>query len=198
MDFQWLDLPVLLVATLLLFSGLPKIADPRPIAATMESLYNHIAGRWLFRGGSPPDLSRLGRLLGLVEAGVAAWVVLGPSWAVAAALALLAVGFAAAGLIGASTGLEVACACFGKQGRPLGYFHALLFPAWLGAAWSVARAGGFQSLDERLLVLASCTACVSCVYVLRMWAALMPLARDRRRAVMRSGTVPLVDLGDSE
>lgn len=199
MDFEWLNLPVLAVATLLLFSSLPKIADPGPIAATIESLYLQVAGGWRRGGGSPPDLSRLGRLLGLVEAGVAAWVVLAPSWAAAVALALLGAGFAAAGLIGALTSLEVACACFGKRGRPLGYRHAVLLPVWVGVAWSVARSSGLQSLDERLLMLTSCVACVTCVFVVRMWVAAMPLARERRRAAMRdTGIGARVDHGGAE
>lgn len=193
MSLGWLDLPAAAVATVLLFSGLPKFADPRPIAATMESLRVQIARRWGHRGGSSVDLSRLGRLLGLVEVVAATWVVLGPSWASATALVMLAAGFAAAGLIGASTSLRVACACFGKQGRPLGYFHALMFPVWAGVAWTVARNGGLKSLDERLLVLAACTACVSCVYALKMWATVVPLARERWLAATRAGKVPRVD-----
>ena len=118
---------------------------------------------------------------------------LGPSWYSGAAPVLLAAGFAVAGLSGASTSLDVACACFGRQGRPLGYSHALMFPVWAGAAWSVAGAGALRSLDERLLVLASCTAFVSLVYVLRMWAAVMPLARVWRRAATRAGTLPRFD-----
>ena len=198
MALEWLDLPILAAAAVLLFSGLPKIANPEPIAATMEVLHHQVSDRLFRPGGSAPDLYRVGRLLGLTEAGVAAWVVLEPSWAAAAALTLLAAGFAAAGLIGASTGVEVACACFGKRGRPLGYAHALWFPAWVGAAWSVARAGGTQSLDERLLVLAACVGCVSTVHVGRMWAAVMPLARDRRQAAARVAPVRPVGHREAE
>lgn len=197
MSLGWLDVPAAVAATVLLFSGLPKLADPRPIAATMESLLLQTVWLERHRGGFPVDLSRLGRLLGFVEVVVAVWVVVGPSWASAAALAVLAAGFAAAGLIGASTSLDVACACFGRQGRPLGYVHALMFPVWAGVAWSVARSGGLPSLDERLLVFAVCTAGVSCVYVLRMWAAVVPLARERRLAATRAGAVPRVHHGEA-
>ncbi|MDE0601304.1 MAG: hypothetical protein OXI56_05865 [bacterium] len=193
-----MGVPVLVVAALLLLSGLPKIADPRPVAGTMEWLYDQVSARWRGSGGSPVDLSRPGRLLGLAEVGVAGWVVLGPSWGAAVALTLLAAGFAAAGLVGALSDVQVACACFGRQGRPLGYFHVLLFPVWVGAAWCVGRVEGFGGLDERLLALGLCCVGVLCVYLVRMWAALMPLAQHRRRAAMRVGTVTRVAHGEAE
>ena len=198
MSLEWFDVPALAAAALLLYSGLPKIADPRPIAATFGSLYEQVAGRWVRRSGSPAGLLGLGRLLGVLEVGVAAWVVVAPSWGAAAALGLLGAGFAAAGLIGASMSTKVACACLGSKGRPLGYRHAAVLPVWVAVAWSVARPGGLASWDDRLLVLAVCVGCVSWVYVLRMWAAVVPLARDRRRAAMGAASVWRVAHGEAE
>ena len=195
MDLSLLDIPVIAAAIILLISGLPKIADPRAIAATLESLWSLAPARTLGAGSWALDLSLLGRLLGAAEVGVAVWLVLGRSWTAAAALTMLTAGFAGAGVLGALTKAKISCACLGKQGRPLGYVHALQFPLWVGVAWSAARGGQTQPFDQRLILLSVCAACASYLYVARMWTAVLPVARSRRRAVERPGAAPSAGRG---
>ena len=190
------DIPVSVAAIILLMSGLAKIADPGAIAATLESLWNQAAGRSLGGNGlSVLDPSRFGRLLGAAEVGVAVWLVLGRSWTAAGALMMLTAGFAVAGVMGAFSKVKISCACLGRRGRPLGFLHALQFPLWAGVAWSTARGGQTQPFDQRLNLLAVCAACACYVYVVRMWMAVAPTARDRRRAVVQASSAPIADVG---
>ena len=196
MNLDLLDLPMIAAATLLLFSGMLKIADPGPIAATLESLATQVMGQPLRPRSRGLGLVSLGRLLGVAEIGVVVWIVLGRSWTAAAALTALAAGFAGAGMVGALHGDKVACACLGKRGRPLGYLHVVQFPLWLGAAWSAARAGHSNSMDDHLILLAVCATLASYLHVLRMWTTVVPLARDRRRASTPAGAAPRTGHGE--
>ena len=195
MELSLFDVPVSAAAVILLMSGLPKIADPGAIAATLESLWNQATRRRLGGGSSFSDPSRLGRLLGSAEVGVAVWLVVGRSWTAAGALMALTAGFAVAGVMGGVNRVKISCACLGRRGRPLGYLHAVQFPLWVGVAWSTARGGQTQPLDQRLILLSVCAACACCVYVVRMWMAVVPMALNRRRAVVQAGAAPRAGLG---
>ena len=173
-----IDVVVAAAATVLLVSGLVKVAVPGPITATLVSLWRQVTGRI-----SPTGPSWLGRTLGVAEIGLAAWITLGRSTLAAAALCVFAAGLAAAGITGAMGADDVPCACFGGHQRTLGYLHVLQMPLWVMAAWFVSRPMGLVAhFDARLAMLGACATVASGFHVIRTWMALAPAARRRRQA----------------
>ena len=174
------DLAVMAGASILLLGGSAKIVQPRPIAGTLALLWNRATGQ--ARAPGPP---LLGWLLGVGEVALAATVVLHRSWTAGAALALFAVGLSAAGAIGVMSGGRLPCACFGRADRALGYPHVLQLPLWMAVAWSVAREPRLLDagtrLEQGLAMLGACAAFSAAFQVARMWRAVYPMARQRRR-----------------
>ena len=174
-----IDAAVGAAATLLVVSGLVKIASPAPIAATLASLWSQATGHL-----APADPLWLGRLLGLAEVGLAVWITLGRSTHAAVALGVFAAGLATAGLMGALGSSAIPCGCFGGHQRSLGYAHALQLPLWVVAAWSVTRrTGPMAPLVARLAMLGVCAAVATSFHVTRAWVALAPAARRRRQTL---------------
>ena len=188
------DLVVIAAASVLLFSGSSKIVQPDPITSTLAMLWNTVTGR-ARQSGSP----LLGRLLGAGEIGLAAAIVLDRSRATAAVLALFALALAAAGAIGVLSGDKLPCACFGKSDRSLGYPHVLQFPLWMAAAWSVTLEASLFSagtrLEQGLAVLGVCAFVSTAFQTARLWRAVYPIARRRRRGAAESGAPVPVTAG---
>lgn len=180
------DLTVMTAASILLVSGSSKLVRPHPIASTLAMLWNTVTGQ--AREAAPP---MLGRLLGVGEIGLAAVTVVERSPATAAALALFAVGLAAAGVIGVMSDRELPCACFGGSARSLGYPHIVQLPLWLVVAWWVARDaelfGSGAGLEQGLAMLAVCALASATFQVSRLWHAVYPIARRRRRRMADGG-----------
>ena len=84
------------------------------------------------------------------------------------------------------SGGRLPCACFGKSGRVLGYWHILQFPLWMAAAWCVTRDPWLfdtgTRLEQNLVMLAACAGLTTAGHLAVMWRAVHPLARARRRA----------------
>ena len=183
------DLTVMTSASILLVSGSSKLVWPHPIASTLAMLANTVTGR--ARQAAPP---MLGRLLGVGEIGLVAATVLARSPATAAALALFALGLAAAGVIGVMSEGKLPCACFGRSGRSLGYPHIVQLPLWLVVAWGVTRDpvlfGGGAGLEQGLAMLAVCAMASTTFHVARLWHAVYPIARQRRRRTADAAVFP--------
>lgn len=186
-----IDLAVLAASAVLLVSGLVKVVSPGPITGTLAALWSRATGR---PGRSRPLV--LGRMLGLVEVGLAAWIALARSVPAALAVGVFALGLAAAGVIGARGADDLPCACFGGHDRSLGYLHVAQLPLWVAAAWCVqARTDLAADLDGRLAMLAAAAALASGFHVARMWTALAPTARGRRQAAAERLLDPAASTG---
>ena len=183
MEPYLVDISVAAAGTVLLVSGFVKIALPGPITATLVLLWNQVSGDL-----KESEKSIMGRALGLTEVGLAVFVLMGRSLESAIALVVFAVGLAGAGLVGALGGRELPCACFGGNHRTLGYSHVLQFPLWAVAAWCAASSGGAvgSGLGERTALLVGCIAAASAVHIARMWVAVSPITRQRRRSSVAS------------
>ena len=189
MWFYAVDVAVAAAATVLIASGLIKVAQPAPITATLLSLWNKSTGR--IRESAPLFL---GVALGFGETGLAVWMVMGRSEMAGMAVAAFGAGIAAAGLIGARSGGDLPCACFGGHSRTLGHLHVLQFPLWLAAAWCTAQAPKLvEDFGPRVTMLGACVAVVAGIFVTRMWIGLLPVTRRR----LRQALAPAVALSDS-
>ena len=190
------DLAVIGAASVLLLSGSSKVARPRPITATLATLWNTATGQ--ARSAVSP---RLGLMLGVGEMGLAAVVATVRSWPAGVVLVLFAVGLSAAGVMGVLSGGRVPCACFGRGDRTLGYGHILQLPLWIFAAWAVAQDatlfGAGTRLEQALAVLAVCAACSTALLVARAWRAVYPMARQRRKAAASAALLPPAGAGAS-
>ncbi|WP_419946122.1 MauE/DoxX family redox-associated membrane protein [Candidatus Poriferisodalis sp.] len=177
------ELAVVAASSVLCVAGAAKIVSPVPIASTLSQLWGG-AGPSL----RPESLRVLGRLVGAVEIGLAAAIVLGRSWAAAAVLVLAACLMAMAGVVGVRRGGGIPCACFGRSDRTLGWPHVAQWPLWLGAAWCVARQPTLVDTTHRagysVVLLGISAAAAAAVLVGRVWVKAYPLARHRRRSVM--------------
>lgn len=189
------DLAVMAAGSVLLVGGSSKVVWPRPIASTLAMLWNTVTGQ--AREAAP----FLGRLLGIGEIGLAAATVVHRSHATAAALALFAVGVSVAGMIGVLSVRRLPCACFGRSDRSLGYPHILQFPLWSAVAWGVAREaslfGEGTRPEQGLAMLAVCAIVSTAFQAARLWRAVYPIARQRRRRTAEATGFPIAGAGSS-
>jgi hypothetical protein len=153
-------------ACLLLFAGLAKVRRPSTLAQVITRL------------GAPSGLAvQVAWFVVAAElvTGTALLVAAGAVWPRIAA-AVLATGFAAAGLRAMTAKMHVRCACFGDGESMLGRRQVLALPGWLAVlliAQYVDVTGGTQG---GLAVLAGVLAAG---FALRLWRSL-PLLQDVR------------------
>lgn len=134
---------VLAASAVLIWSGLEKLRNPSPLAATLSQL-----------GMSRYPARVIAILVPLSELVTVACLVAGPpSYVPAFLLVMLGLSFAAAALASKLTGLVVACACFGASRRKLGWPQLLALPLWLFSAWATLHVPSV-SPRERLASLA--------------------------------------------
>lgn len=119
-------------ALVLAVSGVRKVASPQAVSSAL-------------RAAGLPSGAVAGRLIGLVEIGVGAWVLAWGGAPSAGAMAAVYAGFIA--FIGTNRvrGLHVPCGCFGESDRPPGVAHMAVDVIALGAgvaavAWPVGAA----------------------------------------------------------
>ena len=182
------DLAVIATASTLIVAGSAKIVSPDAIAVTLQMLLRVNAGL------GPSSWRRVGRLIGIVEVGLATAIVVVRAPVTAAALAAFSVGLAAAGAAGISGGTSIPCACFGKSSRTLGWPHVAQLPLWLAAAWCVSRPpllfGMGTRTEQALAALAVCVCASTVLQVGRLAAAVGPLTRRRLRSVRDLSRAP--------
>ncbi len=137
---------VLAASAVLIWSGLEKLRNPSPLAATLSQL------------GMPRYPARIvAVLVPFCELGtVTCLVARASSYVTAFLLAMLGLSFTAAAIISKLTGKAVPCACFGASQRKLGWPQMLALPLWLFSAWATLHIIPSVSPRERLVSLA-CT-----------------------------------------
>lgn len=149
----------------LLIAGLAKVTSVRRLQDVLAAL-RFPAG--VTRGGA--------HALVVAEAAVGSALLLSPqTWWPRASAALLAAGFAGAGLIALSTGEQITCACFGAGTHGiLGRRQVAWLPIWLAAAlvaqwfppsWTASGGGGVLAA----VLLAGCA--VRAGVTVRLWLA---------------------------
>jgi len=114
----------LALAGVLLWSGLDKLRDRVPNAATLRRL--GVTARLAGPAAGGVALLEVVVALGLVWRPGATWVLAG--------VAALATAFAAAGALALRQDEPIHCSCFAGAGGRLGWRQLALLPAWLAAA----------------------------------------------------------------
>jgi len=127
------------VAGILAVGGVAKLRDPEATGPMLQAL-------------GLPGSPVMARLLGLVELGVGVAAFLVGGRILAAAVALLFLGFTVAILRLRAGGEAVSCGCFGRSSAPPTLVHAVadLVAAAVAVAASVADAPGFLSVRDEL------------------------------------------------
>lgn len=136
--------PVTIGCAVLMWAGLEKARDRRPLASTLAGL-----------GASPGLAGIVSLAVPAAELGTVAVVVAGglrylSGWVFIA----LGVGFAAAGALSKLTDRQVACACFGSTATVLGWRQLAALPLWMITGLAAMRLPGY-TIRDRLAVLAT-------------------------------------------
>jgi methylamine utilization protein MauE len=160
----------LLLAVVFLWAALAKAPTVSALAGTIERL-----------GIAAPAARALAPAVVGAEAVTALGLFLQPgSWWPRAAVALLAVLFAAAGAVALVTGRRVACRCLGGGGRGrLGRGQLYLLPVWLGLAALAQWGTPGWSVDQGLFLLATVLIGVMAWRLRVHWPAIWAVRADR-------------------
>ncbi|MDE0168915.1 MAG: hypothetical protein OXS29_05285 [bacterium] len=82
----------------------------------------------------------------------------------------------------------------GESGRSLGYPHILRLPLWSFVVWGVTRDpalfGAGSGLEQGLAMLAVCAVASTTLHVARLWHAVYPVMRKRRRRTADAAVFP--------
>lgn len=126
----------------LLWAGLEKARNRRPLASTLAAL------------GVSPGLAGVASLVvPAAELGTVALVAAGGSRYLSGLLFIaLGTGFAVAGALSRLTGRRVACACFGATASELGWRQLAALPLWTITGWAAIRLPDY-AVRDRLVVL---------------------------------------------
>jgi hypothetical protein len=153
----------LVMAALLLFAAVAKLASSAPLAETLERL------------GLPTPLARAAApLVPWAELAVGTAVVFRPdSLAAQAGVVILAASFAIAGLVAFRLKEPVPCSCFGTGGGgTLGLRQTIAAVLWVGGVVLVRRGHIAQSFDlgaAKFAVVALSVAAARVVMLAKLW-----------------------------
>lgn len=155
----------------LLWAGLEKARDRRPLASTLAGL--GVSRRLADIGSIAVPAAEL--------ATVAIIIAGGPRYLGGTFLIVLGASFAAAGALSKLTRRQVTCACFGSTASELGWRQPAALPLWLITGWAVTRLPNV-AVRDRLAFLAIGSVAIT---VLRAVAAVRSgmAARADRRAM---------------
>jgi hypothetical protein len=155
----------------LLWAGLEKARNRRPLAATLTGL------------GVPPPLAGLASVaVPAAELGTVANVIAGGPRAVSGWLLIaLGAGFAAAATLSRLTGRRVECACFGSTASELGWRQVAALPLWVLTGSAAMRLPTY-SLQDRLAVFAGGTLAIMALRAIPVMRAGVEARADRRAA----------------
>jgi hypothetical protein len=161
--------PVVAGCAVLLWSGLEKVRDRSPLAATVAGL------------GARPGLAAVAAVVVPVgELGTVTAVVAGaPSYVPALLFIALGGSFAAAAAWAMSTGRVVACACFGTPDRKLGWLQLAALPLWAIAGWAALELPRF-TFRERAGSFAAGALVLAAVRAIPVMRASIDARGDRR------------------
>lgn len=166
---------IFVIAPVLLWAGLEKVRNTKPIAATVRGL------------GAPPGLSLpIAALVAGVEILLAVLVVFRPDHILTqAGVVALAVLFAIAGVIAISSGKSISCSCFGVGGSGrLGRSQLLALPLWIAGA-GLLRYGGAEAppLETAASYFAGISLAIAGIQGIRLIRSQVEARKDRLSAL---------------
>lgn len=165
---------IFVIAPVLLWAGLEKLRNTKPIAATVRGL------------GVPRGLSTpVAALVAGTEILLALLVVFRPDHVLTqAGIVALAVVFAIAGLVAMASGKSIKCSCFGVGGGGyLGKSQLAALPLWIAAA-GFLKYGGTEtpSLETGALYLAGISLAIAGIQGIRVIRSQIGARKDRLSA----------------